>query len=148
MKFIRQEKRNPSDEPTSGAWYMVPLKNGWEIFTWYGDFGHVRQWPRSIVPLLKKAYGLSATETLMIMDLPYSLPRGRVAVFEGQAYMAHGDDFPKGTDTEQALRYLISEFGLNAMQVSGRLHIQFDKHETMFPEEKKALQHVIGKVKF
>ena len=147
MRFIWRS-RNPSDEPTGGAWYVAYLRPKWEIVTWFGDAGHVRKWPELVVPLLAKHYHLSFEEVEELNNAPYGMPRGRAVYYQGEAWLAHGKDWPKVADVPANLRFLISEFGLNGLQVSKRLHVVFDEHETMQRDDQRIVRRIIGKVPY
>ncbi|KAF0093291.1 MAG: hypothetical protein E1N59_2983 [Puniceicoccaceae bacterium 5H] len=146
------DNRNMDKEMTtiptssSGAWYIVRIPQGWHVWTVRLDevddeeeTGHYTMWPEVAV-FLGRAWSaeLGKPSTLLrrqLMDHPHGFPRGRVVVSSGAATIFSGLE-----PQVDALRpFIESAFG-----VTGHARWQWDDHERVISEDKRAVQGILG----
>jgi hypothetical protein len=150
---MRKARYNPGieDDPEDGIWYYVWLKPKWELVILHGkDVLHLDMWFDHVMPLLKKKYKLTKSETVRLGDIPYSLPRGRITEFvergESTFFIRHGDDFPKGLRKESELKKIVAYFGLTNR--TRQVEYEVDPHEAMVRGEQDDLEAIIGPVPY
>jgi hypothetical protein len=131
------------ERPKLGVFYLVPdpKTNKYTIYSEYdedeNEAVHLNLWD-SIVSLLKRRY---RDKNVDIFEDNYrGLPRGRVMeTGENQWIIAWGEDFPNEYKSD-----IISDFHLGDAQSINKVRWEFQNHETMQANDKKAVEKVLG----
>lgn len=123
-----------SRQPQTGAYWFVP-KSKWEIYPFFeslhGEVLHANVWDRYLAKVISGHERPSRD-----LRLAYAgLPRGRVAIVNGQHVIYHGNDSPGG---ERGLKLVAKSFNLPSYKAV------FDDHEVMIAEHYYVVRAALG----
>ncbi|MDP0501880.1 MAG: hypothetical protein Q7P63_17435 [Verrucomicrobiota bacterium JB022] len=130
---------------SSGAWYLVRTPEGWRAWTvrqdevgGEEDTGHYMIWPgmaKALAQGWSAELGKPSGELgRQLLDYPCAFPRGRVVVSSGVATVYSGLE-----PQVDAMRSAIEA----AFGSTGHAHWQWDEHERVISEDKRAVQELL-----
>lgn len=134
-RFAARKARIARKAPSQGIYWWVPQGNDWSLFAYdenfYPDPHHMDIWERVLSriimpkapPEFRYAYA--------------GLPRGRIANWNGQWRIFHGNDTPGG---DARLRRVMAEFNLPMNNTV----TMFDDHEVMLPADYHVVKRTMG----
>lgn len=156
MRIQAETMLKTAGEPKNGIWYWVWLKPQWKLLTWAfparekKDELHINVWPKIVTSIITPHYGLSQQQATLALELPYSMPRGRVTaeVMEDEGkqttyfFIRNGSDIP----TPDGKKRIENDFNLTLHLLEGLAEWIYDSEETMVKAEEEQMSQIIGRM--
>lgn len=131
--------------PSEGIYYILPYPGKWSLFPYrfdqFPEIDHSELWESYCSAMMASAWSKKLNVSprqfrSQIMELVYSVPRGRITKGKGGYLIFNGNDWKQTGISEQDIR---AAFGLPATS-----KLMFDDHEVQFEEQTTELNSLTG----